>query len=78
MTKHKIKNVVRPGQYLVWHFHYSRAGIIAISERLLIEKKLNDENRIPASGTYTPNAHGYEYHAPTEHDALKTLQTTKI
>lgn len=53
-TKYKIKRLGRPRRYLGMHFHYDTDGSIAISQRLNIDKTLNDVGMVVANGKHTP------------------------
>lgn len=62
-TEYNIKRLAERRRYLRWHIHYHTDGSIALSQRLLIDKKLEEANMLYANGKRTPYPYG-EYYQP--------------
>lgn len=52
--KYNIKRLERPRRYLGWKLHHHPDGSIALSQRLLIDKTMEEANMLNASGKRTP------------------------
>lgn len=71
-TKYNIKRLGMPTRYLGWHFHYAANGSIALIQRLLVYKTLQEADMLNTHRKSTPYPAEIEYHAPNEDD-----QTTR-
>lgn len=67
-AKYDIKRLGRPRRYLGWHFHYAEDGSIALSQRGLIDKTLQDADMLMANGKHTPYPTNESYHPPSTED----------
>lgn len=64
-ARYKIKRFEKPKIYRGWHFHHGEDGRIALSQSLLIDKKLQDSGMVKCKGKHTPYPHKVDYHPPT-------------
>lgn len=63
-AKYKIKRLGKPKRYLSWHIHYNEYGDKALSQRILIDKTLNDAILIIVNRKGTPYPVNTQYHPP--------------
>lgn len=69
-TKYDIKRLGKPKRYLGWHFHHAEDGSIALSQRLLMYKTLQDAGLLDVNGKATTYLNDTLYHGPGTNDVL--------
>lgn len=64
--RYDIKRLGRPKRYLGCNCHYHEDSSMALSQRIHIDKALQDAEMLDANGKHTPFSTKAEYHASTE------------